>query len=78
MNANEKITKKDKVAASELLESITPIEGEKRVAYKCSECGQIFARRFIPFGIGRGLTVKACLCQLTAHRNSYLVAESAP
>ena len=74
----DKVTKKDKVEAEKLLEVITPIEGEMRVVYKCAECGQLFGRRFIPFGLGYGFSVNMCLCQITAKRRSTLVLESAP
>jgi hypothetical protein len=74
----KRITKKDKTFAEKLLASITPVEGEMRVVYKCAECGQLFGRRFIPFGLGYGLSVNMCLCQITAKRNSSLVLESAP
>lgn len=74
----KRITKKDKSFAEKLLASITPIEGEKRVVYKCAECSQLFGRRFIPFGMGRGGSWNMCLCQITGRRASYLVLESAP
>lgn len=74
----DKATKKDKVEAAKLLKVITPIEGEMRVVYKCVECGQLFGRRFIPFGLGYGLSVNMCLCQITATRRSTLILESAP
>ena len=73
-----KVTKKDKAEAVKLLEVITPIEGEKRVVYKCADCGRLFGRRFIPFGLGYGLSINMCMCQLAAHRDSVLVVESAP
>ena len=72
------VSRADEEAAGKLLASIKPIKGEKRVAYKCDDCGQLFGRRFIPFGMGHGLSVNECLCQITAHRTSTLVLESAP
>jgi hypothetical protein len=68
MNKNLKITEKDRKEADKLLRSISRIKGMKRVAYKCKDCGQIFAHHFIPFGIGRGGSFNQCLCQLTANR----------
>ena len=73
-----KITKKDKLEAAKMIELITPIEGEKRTINKCCECGQLFGRRFISFGFGYGLSINMCMCQLTGHRDSVLVVESAP
>jgi len=73
-----KVAKKDKVEAEKLIEVITPVEGEMRAVYKCAECGRLFGRRFIPFGLGYGFSVNMCLCQITAKRGSALVLESAP
>ena len=73
-----RITQKDERQAIELLNSIEPVEGEERRVYKCSGCGQLFGRRFIPYAIGHGLTVNPCLCQITAHRPSVLVLEATP
>lgn len=50
----------------EIYNSLKKVKGEIRVVYKCDECGQLFGRRFIPFGLGQGLSVNMCLCQLTS------------
>lgn len=73
-----RITKMNKVEAKKMLASIPPIKGEMRTVSKCLDCGKLFGRRFIPFGLGYGFSVNMCLCQITAHRGSMLVLKSAP
>ena len=55
----------DKKKIDALFDSMTPISGENRVVYRCPECKGLYGRRFIPHGIGSGLTVGLCLCNLT-------------
>lgn len=50
--------------AEEVLDALTPIKGEMRVVYRCVRCEQHIGRRFIPFGLGRGLTINPCWCDL--------------
>ena len=71
-----KITKNNKVQARDLIDQIPSIAGAVRVVYKCADCGQLFGRRFIPFGFGYGLSVNTCLCQITGRRVSYEVLRS--
>ena len=73
-----KITNKDIENARGIIAQIPAVKGEKRTVEKCGDCGHLFGRRFIPFGIGIGLTVDPCLCQMTAHRPSTTVMESTP
>jgi len=65
-------------AVERLFAAMNPVKGEKRVVYRCDDCGHLYGRRFIPYGIGRGLTVDACMCQITAHRPSTKVKERLP
>lgn len=51
--------------AVELIEAMRPVSGEMRAVYECQGCGQLIGRRFIPFGLGRGLSVNLCMCQAT-------------
>ena len=48
-----------------ILHLMEPVSGEQRSAYQCRDCGKVFGRRFIPYGLGEGLTVNPCLCSLT-------------
>lgn len=50
----------NKFTAEEVLSAIDPIKGEQRTVYRCDRCGQHIGRRFIPFGLGRGLTINPC------------------
>lgn len=62
----------------EILDSMTAIEGEVRTVCKCDDCHKLFGQRFIPFGIGRGVFVNLCLCQITGHRGFKEVARMEP
>lgn len=64
--------------AQEIIESMTPLSGMVRTANKCGDCGSLFGRQFIPYGLGRGLSVDLCGCQLTASRPFTAVLESKP
>jgi hypothetical protein len=74
------VTEDDVVQAKKLMRKIARIGGEKRVIYKCTECGTLFGCRFIPYGLGRGFSINMCLCQLTANRmhNTVIVLERKP
>ncbi len=41
-------------------------DGEQRTIHKCLECGTVYGRRYIPYGLGQGLTVNACHCLLVS------------
>lgn len=60
--------------ASILINQLRPVKGEKRVVYRCDceGCGKLHAVRFIPFGLGRGVSINKCMCQLTANRTHML------
>ena len=53
-----------------VMDSMQPIVGEVREVFRCGICGQVYGRRYIPFGIGEGLTVNPCLCVLTKNERS--------
>lgn len=74
----KKITDDDILDAAKLIKNIKPIDGEMRVIYKCGHCGHLFGHRFIPMGIGHGMLVSPCLCQLTSHAPSVSVLERRP
>lgn len=57
------------ITVDELMEQMTPIQGEKRVVYQCCECKTLIGRRYIPYGLGEGLTINPCLCHLTQRYN---------
>jgi hypothetical protein len=78
MEMKPRITKMNKLEAKKLLVLIPVVEGEKRTVNKCLDCGRLFGRRFIPFGIGYGASYNICTCQITSRRGSLLVLESAP
>lgn len=64
--------------AKKIMDSIPVADGETRTVNKCLDCGKLFGRRFVPFGLGFGLAVNMCLCQLTANRPSKTILESSP
>jgi len=61
-----------------LWRAMTPVQGEQRVIYQCGDCKKLFGRRFVPYGLGYGLTVGSCVCQLTGHRPMHEVASKNP
>lgn len=61
-----------------VLNSMEPVDGEMRTVNQCGDCGKLFGRRFVPYGLGHGLTMGACLCQVTAHRPSKTVMRCEP
>jgi hypothetical protein len=70
---------KTKIAAARaLLKKLPPLKGEERTIYACGDCGQLFGHRYVPYGLGRGVTINECLCQLTAHRPMKMVLSSKP
>lgn len=71
--------KDSKQKAKEIMKSMSPIQGETRCVYKCLDCGTLFGRRFVPYSSGIGITVSACMCQLTSGgRPTKLIMESKP
>lgn len=50
----------------EIYSAMQKVKGEVRAVYKCKECKQLFGHRFIRYGLGHGLRVNQCLCQLTS------------
>lgn len=73
-----KILPIDKELAAPMIANIPRVEGEMRTIQKCCDCGHLFGRRFIPYGIGQGATYAPCLCQITGHRPSMTVIELRP
>ena len=73
-----KILIPNKKEIESIFESMLPIKGERRAICQCDDCGKLFGRRFIPFGLGRGLTVESCLCQLTANRPFHIIDRREP
>lgn len=69
------VTKADVAEAKKLIVTIPQVQGEVRSVQKCCDCGKLFGRRFIPFGIGAGASFNLCLCQITGHRSSLTVIE---
>jgi hypothetical protein len=61
-----------------LLRSMEPVKGECRTVEECCDCNHLFGRRFIPYGLGRGLTVDPCYCQITGHRPSRTITTREP
>lgn len=49
-------------AAQQLLMAIPPVAGECRAVCRCRGCGQLFGRRYIPYGLGYGATYRPCPC----------------
>lgn len=64
----------------ELFDSMSQINGEIRTVCECRYCHQLFGRRFIPYGLGSGLTVNPCHCMVTnnQHGNFATVEERTP
>ena len=67
-----------KAEVERLFATMLPVEGEQRAIVVCCDCGQFIGRRYIPYGLGRGVTMNPCLCQLTAHRPTATLAEMDP
>lgn len=79
MKKHETVFKKDIKEAEELIKCLSPVKGEKRVVEKCHECGYLYAHRYVPYGLGRGVFSKRCLCQLTSNNvRTSLVLERKP
>lgn len=55
--------------AERLFEAMAPVEGEWRTVYRCIECRLLYGRRYIPGGLGQGLTIAPCLCQLVSSQS---------
>lgn len=82
MGRKTQLTEKQKARDANLTEylfdAMQPIEGECRTVERCDDCGRLFGRRYIPYGIGEGLSVNLCPCQLTARRPFTTVATREP
>ena len=67
----------DDKAALELIGQMKPIRGETRAVCKCGYCGELFGRRYVPYGLGHGLTINPCSCIITnnQHGNYQTVLE---
>ncbi len=52
--------------------------GEVRTVNSCNTCGNLVGRRFIPYGLGIGMTVNPCHCQLTGSPGYKKLAERRP
>jgi hypothetical protein len=61
------------ITVDELMEQMDAIQGEKRVVYQCVNCKTLIGRRYIPYGLGEGLTINPCLCHLTQRYNKTVV-----
>ena len=68
-----RISGKDFLRCQELMAAMPKVPGETRAVERCDDCGHLFGRRFVPYGLGTGLTVDPCTCQITAHRTSTTV-----
>ena len=70
--------KMDKI--DKIIMAMEPIDGEMRTVCECGKCGQLFGRRFIPFGLGTGLTINPCHCIITnnQHGDYKTLRESRP
>lgn len=73
-----KILKKDLALAQQMIDYMLPIPGEIRIINKCTECGQLSGKRFIPFGLGRGYSMNKCLCEATGSGKRIRILESKP
>jgi len=61
-----------------ILSYIPPVDGEQRAITVCHDCGQFIGRRYIPYGLGQGVTINPCWCQLTGHRPVVTLLEITP
>lgn len=64
--------------AEKILALMTPLPGRTRTVNKCLDCGHLFGRQFIPYGLGYGMSTSMCMCQLTSNRPSSIVLEATP
>ncbi len=54
---------------TKLFSAMAPIDGEVRAVCRCSLCSALFGRRYIPGGIGRGITIDPCMCITTNNQH---------
>ncbi len=73
---SKKIPEPDLTKAQAIMDSMTPLPGRMRTVNQCLDCGELFGRQFIPYGLGYGMSTKMCMCQLTAHRPSKTILEA--
>ena len=73
-----KMTPEERERCLQLFKAMSPVKGETRAIYRCGDCGELFGRRYVPYGLGQGYTVDPCLCQITAHRSCTAVMERSP
>lgn len=57
------------ITVDELMEQMTPIQGETRVVEQCCNCQTLIGRRYIPYSLGEGFTINPCWCHLTQRYN---------
>lgn len=77
LNANAPASLRKRVET--LLNELPPSSGRTRVVNHCDDCGQLHARQFIPYGLGRGVSIGQCHCVLTTNNpNITLLLEVTP
>lgn len=64
--------------AQAIMHELPPVRGEMRTVELCNQCGRLFGCRFIPYGLGHGLSIRKCMCQLTNRTPSTRILESRP
>ncbi len=57
----------DYINAKEIFDSIPKIRGEARSVSKCLQCGELYGRQYIPYGLGFGKTFGGCMCIVTGY-----------
>lgn len=62
----KRLTDAERKRRRTLFRAMRTVQGERRVVYKCCNCQTLFGRRYIPYGLGRGMSIGLCVCQLTS------------
>ena len=69
------VLKERRDEVDKIMAAMTPVNGEMRCVYQCGHCDRLFGCRFIPYGLGRGMTINACSCVITNNCQSMHVID---
>ena len=61
------LSKADRKLVKQLLRQLGPTDGEMRSVYRCVHCDQLIGSKFIPYGLGRGITLNPCMDVTTSN-----------
>jgi hypothetical protein len=61
------LSKAERKFVKQLLRQLGPTAGEERAIYRCVHCQQLIGRKFIPYGLGQGITLNPCMDVTTSN-----------